>query len=573
MDGTNNTILLGDANTVFTVTPLTASRLIATDASKDLESVTDLTTWIAGSGITVTDDTDGTVTLSLPDPLVIPGKLTAGSFAFPTDVTNTRQYGCELHYSGNNYNVTAIRARAQLVTTDTVASAQGALLQAANNDNINVGVLNGALIEAIGKADTNAATITMMRGCLVNTEWSAKDTVTDLRVLHVRTHTRDAVTEGYVSGTGYGIYIENEAVGGNGQALNAGIYFKSTNLSAGNSAFTYGIDFSGGTYGTTEIKLKDGGTLGSSGASVNIDSSGNVNIPHNAATITLQWTGTGSYSEIQFKEGSSYVGFIGGFGSAFGQPQQNNLIFTNAANNNGGFLFRTRTSSSYQNRVKILNAGNVGINTITPDTKLQVVGDCKFGDDSGNHTKVEADGTIEFNGDATVWNDIQFPLSGAKVPASNAPTWETFTTNTKEYGFAVDDYIDTQANEIFHGWKLGTAGDVHLHITTKAANSTGSNRFAKFQIWISYCDTGETWQETNFTAELTIPDGTAALEMFYLDMGDLTLTNYIIEAELKLRVKRIAATGGTEYSGNIFITEAGIHIESDMVGSRQESTK
>ena len=179
--------------------------------------------------------------------VAILGKLTAGSFASPTDVTNTRQHGFEIHYSGNNYNVTAIRARAQLVTTDTAASAQGALLQAANNDNINAGVLNGALIEAIGKATINAATITMMRGCLVNTEWSAKDTVTDLRVLHVRTHTRDAATEGYVSGTGYGLYIENEAVGGNGQALDAGIYFKSTNLSAGNKAFTYGIDFSGAT--------------------------------------------------------------------------------------------------------------------------------------------------------------------------------------------------------------------------------------------------------------------------------------------------------------------------------------
>ena len=192
------------------------------------------------------------------------GHILVGSFSSPLDVGNTREYGTELHYFGNNYNVTAIRARAQLVTTDTSASAQGALLQAANNDNINAGVLQGALIEAIGKATINAATITMMRGCLVNTEWSAKDTVTDLRVLHVRTHTRDAATEGYVSGTGYGIYIENEAVGGNGQALDAGIYFKGTNLSAGNKAFTYGIDFSGATYGTADIRLSGSGVINNS---------------------------------------------------------------------------------------------------------------------------------------------------------------------------------------------------------------------------------------------------------------------------------------------------------------------
>ncbi len=191
----------------------------------------------------------------------------------------------------------------------------------------------------------------------------------------------------------------------------------------------------------------------------------------------------------------------------------------------------------------------------------------------GNYTELEADGTLHMIGDATVFNDLQFAISNAKVPASNAPSWETFTTNTNEYGFAVDDYIDTQANETPHSWKLGTAGHVHVHATTKAANATGSDRFAKFTVVVAYNDTGETWQESSFTAELTIPNGTSALEQFYLDMGDLTLTSYVEEAEIKCRVTRIAATGGTEYSGNIFITQIGIHLEEDTVGSRTEVSK
>jgi len=204
-------------------------------------------------------------------------------------------------------------------------------------------------------------------------------------------------------------------------------------------------------------------------------------------------------------------------------------------------------------------------------------GGVRIGDSSAgaptNYTHIEPDGTLEFNGTATVWNDLQFSISRGKVPAVNNPTWETFTTNTNEFSFAVDDYIDLEANEVPHSWKLGSHGNVHLHVTTKAANATGSDRFAKFTVYIGYCDTGEAWQETSFTAELTIPDGTAALEMFYLDMGDLTLTNYVLEAEIKPRVKRIAATGGTEYAGNIFLTQIGIHLEDDTVGSRAETTK
>lgn len=250
--------------TGLTLTGLIASRLIASNASKALESVSDLTSWIAGTAnqIAVADDSDGTVTLSITNPLAVPGKVTAGSFSSPLDVTATRQYGFELHYSGNDYDVTGIRSRARLKTTDTTATAQGALLQAANEDGIDAGVLQGALIEAIGKSTTTAATISTMRGALINTEWDDYDTVTNLKTLHVRTHSRNAAGAGSF-GTGYGIYIENEAVGGNGQAYDAGIYFKGTNLSAGNKAFTYGIDFSGGTFASEEIKLANGSVIGS----------------------------------------------------------------------------------------------------------------------------------------------------------------------------------------------------------------------------------------------------------------------------------------------------------------------
>ena len=35
----------------------------------------------------------------------------------------------------------------------------------------------------------------------------------------------------------------------------------------------------------------------------------------------------------------------------------------------------------------------------------------------------------------------------------------------------------------------------------------------------------------------------------------------------------IAATSGTEYADSIFITQVGVHIEEDALGSRTEGTK
>lgn len=64
----------------LTLTGLTASRLVASDADKQLES-TDLTDWVAGTDnqVEVADDGDGSLTLSLSDDLIITDLTTEGT--------------------------------------------------------------------------------------------------------------------------------------------------------------------------------------------------------------------------------------------------------------------------------------------------------------------------------------------------------------------------------------------------------------------------------------------------------------------------------------------------------------
>lgn len=169
--------------------------------------------------------------------------------------------------------------------------------------------------------------------------------------------------------------------------------------------------------------------------------------------------------------------------------------------------------------------------------------------------------------------DLQFSIGSGRIPAANFPTWEAFTTNTSEYSFAVNDYIDLSSNEVFHSWLQGSVLNWHMHPTTKAANTTGSDRFAKFILYVAYADVNEVWTETSLPAELTIPTGTAALTHLILDLGDLAFTNQKIGCQIKLRIKRIAATGGTEYSGNIFINQIGAHLKQDSTGSKKEYSK
>jgi hypothetical protein len=186
-----------------------------------------------------------------------------------------------------------------------------------------------------------------------------------------------------------------------------------------------------------------------------------------------------------------------------------------------------------------------------------------------------ANKTIELQN--VVYDDLQFYISAAKVPAANYPDWGTFTTNTSAYAFDIDDYIDCQHNEVFHMWKQGTAANFHLHLALRAAQTSGSNKYAKFSLWVSYADTSEVYVEPAvLTYELTIPTASAALTHFYLDMGDLVLTNNLVGTQINCRIKRIASTGGggtNEYADHIFVTQVGAHLEKDTMGSRQEIIK
>ena len=204
---------------------------------------------------------------------------------------------------------------------------------------------------------------------------------------------------------------------------------------------------------------------------------------------------------------------------------------------------------------------------------LDVVGTSRFGDSATNFAGIGANGHIVLNGTARVWEDLQFPVNSGKQPSSANPTWAALTTNTGSWGFAVDNYVDLDSNEVSHGWKEGTTAKFHLHLSIPVLQNAGANRFAKFSVFVAYVNYLGIWAESTLTEEVTIPNNSAALQTFYLSMGDRTLAGMVLGTQMKCRVKRITATGGTEYSSNVFIHQVGCHLEMNTIGSSAELTK
>ena len=233
----------------------------------------------------------------------------------------------------------------------------------------------------------------------------------------------------------------------------------------------------------------------------------------------------------------------------------------------------------YASEFNLLN-GSVGINTTTPDTKLQVVGTAGFGDDSGNETLISATGDLSFAGTATVFNDLVLPLDSAKVPAANAPNWESFVGNLNAFAYSVGDFQEF-TTELVHGYKEGSDFAFHIHGALNAL--TAQEEKVQFEIEYTIADAN---QSTGFgdvfpdgsgsllTAELVVPNATADLTHVFLIVGVDSAGTFGIDATIKGRIRRIAkSAGGNELTGNIFLTQVGVHYEIDTVGSKTVSAK
>jgi len=187
-----------------------------------------------------------------------------------------------------------------------------------------------------------------------------------------------------------------------------------------------------------------------------------------------------------------------------------------------------------------------------------------------NYTEFEPDGTAVKHGDATVWNDIVFPIIPKFTGAGN-PSFTTFTGGITAPQFAVNDSVQLDASEFAHEWLQGSQCDIHLHFTT--ASNDGTARYVKWEVGYTYtADTNGTTQwtaETVLQVEIIIPANTPALTEWILPMGNFTPTNGKIGGQVRMRLKRITASGGSAPSLNVFVTQVGIHIQCDTDGSRQ----
>ena len=211
---------------------------------------------------------------------------------------------------------------------------------------------------------------------------------------------------------------------------------------------------------------------------------------------------------------------------------------------------------------------------------ITINGEVKLGDGT-NFSKFETDGTLEFNGDATVWKDINIGAAQLSRPAASQPSEENFLTEAgADTGITTLAYaVGEKASgsfEMQHDYKTGSDFNFHVHWQGIADPSGAKNvqwrltyvlmRDGTTLDAVTIIDSVDTEIDTqykSYRSDFAVIDGSTK-------GNDGTAVR--IEDQLLFTIERVASTG-TAYAGDALVATMGIHYEVDTVGSRTITTK
>ena len=188
-----------------------------------------------------------------------------------------------------------------------------------------------------------------------------------------------------------------------------------------------------------------------------------------------------------------------------------------------------------------------------------------------NRAKFEDDGTLKFEGDSTVWDDIVGSLIGKSLSSTAGQVDYSWAENAISFGPNGD--IATEADlinfsvQVPHSAKYESNLDLHIHweqIDSTAREFTihhriQSNGSAKSTAWT------ENIVSTQLDDKFTYTSGTLNQ---ISDMIQINMSGVGISAIIQFKITR-----SDSVAGDINVTFMDIHVEKDTLGSRQEYVK
>ena len=200
-------------------------------------------------------------------------------------------------------------------------------------------------------------------------------------------------------------------------------------------------------------------------------------------------------------------------------------------------------------------------------------GSYKIGNE-GNNSEFEEDGTLVFNGSATVWDDLRFPVGSVRGAGAFAPA-------TTAYKDGIILAFDTGPNnesvqfigQFPHSYKLESTIECHIHWTIPVSGAGGGAENVKWDLTYSWAAMGGSFPGSSSATVTVDVQNLTADDHIYTDIVDIPGTG--IDTVSSIIICSLTRDVGVanDYASDAYFLEADFHFEMDTVGSREEASK
>ena len=244
------------------------------------------------------------------------------------------------------------------------------------------------------------------------------------------------------------------------------------------------------------------------------------------------------------------------------------------------------TSTATSGQLLKADANGLPVDSISKENAgvIETQGQSKTGNvTAGNYTHMEADGTVVFVGDATVWDDMRVVPGSFDRPGVSDPAIVAYDVNgggvsTYLWEFGKND-IASFTIQLPHSYKIGTDIYAHLHWTPGPNGAAESGNTVGWKVDYSWANYGSAFP-TMATADLS--DACDGTDHKHQKTDDILIDGHTVAKEISsmliCNIKRTDTGTDDTWSGTLsgalpMLLEIDFHYQIDTVGSRQILTK
>lgn len=171
------------------------------------------------------------------------------------------------------------------------------------------------------------------------------------------------------------------------------------------------------------------------------------------------------------------------------------------------------------------------------------------------------------------YNDLQLNVMNAFIPVANAPTWRDFNYGISggvtfpALGFEIGEYVQ-YVIQTEHSVKILSDCQIHCHFTIPSA--APDTRYIAFQTDVIVGDVSGAYTVASgspFISEIAI-EPSAYGRHNVMGLATLNKENEKISTIIMVRLTRVSASSGPNYSGEVYLNFVDTHVQLDSVGSR-----